>query len=350
VKLTQKKSFWMLIHITSWAIFALATTPQSGFADESEKVLKKLDVFAKALNYVESNYVYPIDSEVLINGAIDGMLRSLDPHTLYLPPDHYNRMKTDTSGVYGGIGLEVLVDEKGVTVVTPIEGSPAYKAGIKPGDLILEVGGVSTKGLTSIEIQDKLQGKNGSKLNLLVQEKLTGITRNVELLRDTIHIQSVTAQEIDQIAYIKISNFQERTAADVRRHLEPLYSRKDKPLKGISLDIRNNPGGLLDEAVQLADLFIDSGVIVSTRGRREEYIETRNASGSGTLAPKPLVVLINGGTASAPEIVAGALQDHHTGVIMGTRSFGKGSVQTVIDLEDGSALKLTVATYYTPNG
>ncbi len=330
-------------------VFITATSPVAANPTAKESTLKKLEIFAKSLNYIEANYVQDVDIGQLLDGALHGMLRVLDPHTLYLPPQRYSKMKMRASGKYHGIGLEIIVEERGVVIVTPIEGSPAFAAGIKPGDVILDIDGVSTKGMSEEQVEKKLQGQVDTKVSLLIQEKDSGITRTVDLIRAVVEMPSVSIEQIGRIAYVKIASFQNKTADAVRRKLEPLYKKK-QPIEGIILDMRNNPGGLLDEAVNLVDLFLDKGLIVSTRGRRQEYIEKRIASRKNTLPLLPTVALINGGTASAPEIVAGALKDHRKAVIMGTRSFGKGSVQTVIDLEDGSALKITVATYFTPKG
>ena len=328
----------------------LASVPLADSKEtSSERVLGKLDTFSRAFHSIRSNYVNEVSAEALLDAAISGMTFVLDPHSLYMPPSRYEQMQVSTSGRYGGVGLEVVVEEAGVRVITPIEDSPAYKAGIKPGDVILEIDGRSTKGIDPLEIENLLKGPDKSSVSLLIHEKETGINRLVDIHRAIIRLRSATTERYGDFAIVKITSFQERTAQQVRRQLVPLISAK-KPVSGIIFDFRNNPGGLLDEAIQLSDMFISNGVIVSTHGRRDEYKEVRPATPENTYKDIPLAVVINGGTASAPEIVAGALQDHQRAVIIGTRSFGKGSVQTIIDLNDGSAMKLTVATYRTPNG
>jgi carboxyl-terminal processing protease len=311
---------------------------------------RKLDIFARVLSYVENNYVEEVDEKALIYGAIKGMLGTLDPHTLFMPPDEYSEMKTDTSGEFGGLGLEVTVTDDRLQVVSPIDDTPAARAGILAGDRILEIDGTSTKGMTVPEAVRKMRGPAGSRVKLTIFRGGFSEPRAFVLLRDRVRVVSVDSRLYPGgYGYVRIKSFQDRTDQYLGRALDDLRKQNGgKELAGLVLDLRNNPGGLLDEAVRVSDRFIEDGVIVSTEGRNRAHVEVERAHKAGTEAPYPMIVLVNGGSASASEIVGGALQDYGRAVIMGTTSFGKGSVQTVIDLEDGSGLKLTIARYYTP--
>lgn len=315
----------------------------------SEPGFEALHVFSKVLHQIESYYVEPVDESQLVRGAIRGMLDSLDPHSAYMAPALYRQLKTETGGHFGGVGIEVTLRKGWLTVVAPIEGSPAARAGIKAGDRIVKINGASTKELDISEAVARMRGRPGSRVTLTV---LRGESRHpfeVGLMRETVKVASVRAEVLDgAYGYVRITNFQEQTERDLSAALTDL-SGKGALQKGLILDMRNNPGGLLDQAVGVADLFIEKGLLVSTQ-TRDKVIDRREARSEGTQASYPIIVMVNGGSASASEIVAGALQDHGRGIVLGTQSFGKGSVQTVIELEDGSALKLTVARYYTPNG
>ena len=321
--------------------------PNHSFA-LTDKGFAELKVFSDILSYVEGNYVKVPNDEKMIEGAINGMLRTLDPHTVYLTKDAYKELRADTSGRFGGIGIEVGIKQGTLTIVAPLEGSPAARAGIKAGDKIVRIDGKLTQNMTFSDAVVKMRGKNGSNVKLTVRRD--GVKDPIDFVvqRQVIKTPSVTYDMIDgHYAYIKIRSFQERTFKDLSRSLESLHKKGD--IWGLILDLRNDPGGLLDQCVKVADLFLDSGTIVTTK-RRGEVIDTQSAVKEGTEPNYPIVVLINGGTASASEIVSGALQDQKRAVIMGTKSFGKGSVQNIIELENGAALKMTIALYYTPLG
>ncbi len=315
----------------------------------SEKIYQSLEQFSKVLYYVENEYVDSVDSQSLIRGAIKGMLSTLDPHTLYLTPEIYKELKIDTVGRFGGVGLEVTVKDEILTVVSPIEGSPAYKAGLQSGDRILKIDGTITKGMDLADAVKKMRGLRKSKVHLTIIREGWKEPHEFKLTRENINVKSVKFELIDgKYAYARITNFQERTAEDLLKAIDQM-NKTAGPLKGIIIDLRNDPGGLLDQAVEVSDIFIKQGLIVSTKGRTGN-IDERKASGKAPYPDIPMVVLINGGSASASEIVAGALQDYGRAYLIGTQSFGKGSVQTVIDLGDDAGLKITVARYYTPKG
>lgn len=312
---------------------------------------RKLDIFARVLSYVENNYVDPVDEEKLVYGAIRGMLANLDPHTLFLAPEEYREMQADTSGEFGGLGIEIGARDDALVVVAPIDDTPAARAGIEPGDQLLAIDGESTKGMGVATAVRKLRGAPGTKATLRILRTGFAEPRDLVLLRDRVRVVSVESRlEPGGVGYVRIKSFQDRTDAHLARALEDLRKQRGGPLAGLVLDLRNNPGGLLDQAVRVADRFLTEGVIVTTQGRGPTQREEERAHPADTEDPYPLVILVNGGSASASEIVAGALQDHRRAVLLGTKTFGKGSVQTVIDLEDGSGLKLTVARYLTPSG
>ena len=315
----------------------------------SEEGFAGLDVFTRVLQYIEEGYVEEVDEKELLRGAIRGMLETLDPHTLYMPPKLYKELKADTTGVFGGVGVEITVQEDWVTVVAPLEGTPAEKAGILSGDRIVKIDGVSTKSMDFSETVQKMRGSKGSNIRLTLTRETLKQPFDVTLKREVIRVPSVRMEVVEnQFGIARISSFQERTAAELRKVVKT-FSKESKP-KGLILDLRNNPGGLLDEAVDVVDIFLKSGTIVTTESRNKEVIDKREAREEGMEPTYPLIILVNGGSASAAEIVAGALQDSGRGVVLGTRTFGKGSVQSVIELSDGSALKLTIARYFTPKG
>ncbi len=310
---------------------------------------EELAVFNNVLSIVEKNYVEPVDDKKLIEGAINGMLSSLDPHSNYLDPDTFKEMQVETKGTFGGLGIEITIKDGYVTVVSPIEGTPAYRVGIQPGDKIVKIEGKSTKNMTLIEAVKMMRGPKGTKITITVFRE--GLTKpeDYTITRDVIKIQSVRAKLIEEgIGYVKVASFQEGTDRDLHEALDKF--RKEGKLRGVVLDLRNNPGGLLDQAVKVSDEFLDKGLIVYTDGRVENQKMRFEATSKKAREKYPMVVLVNGGSASASEIVAGALQDQDRALILGTQTFGKGSVQTIIPLEDGSGLRLTTARYYTPKG
>ena len=311
---------------------------------------QSLETFANILAIVQRNYVKEVETEKLITGAIEGMLGSLDPHSSYLTGDAYRELQTETEGRFGGLGLEITVRNGVLTVISPIEGTPAARAGVQPGDQVVGIDDRSTEELGLADAVKQLRGPKGSSVTISVrregQEKLLKFT----IVRDVIEISSVRAHVLESgFLYARIAQFQDRTSENLRAALA-----KEQPggesIKGFVLDLRNNPGGLLNQAVGVSDLFLDSGLIVYTDGRQDQQKQKFSASRENSRTGFPMVVLVNGGSASASEIVAGALQDHKRALILGTKTFGKGSVQTILPLGGRSALRLTTAEYFTPNG
>jgi len=311
---------------------------------------EKFKILADVFTIVERNYVEPVKPNQLINGAINGMLETLDPHSSYMAPEVYKEMQTETRGSFGGIGFEITIRDKVLTVVAPIEDTPASRAGIQSGDMILRIDGKSTKDMNLMDAVKMMRGPQGTQVTITVMRQGFTEPKDFILTRAIIPIRSVRSKVLEPgYGYIKINQFIEKTLPDVDAALSKMQSH-EKPLKGLVLDLRNNPGGLLEQAVKVADLFLDSGLIVYTEGRVEGQKMKFFVQKKEKLPEFPLIVLVNGGSASASEIVAGALQDHGRAVILGSQTFGKGSVQTIIPLEDGSAVRLTTARYFTPNG
>ncbi|MGH7823953.1 MAG: S41 family peptidase [Candidatus Binatia bacterium] len=311
---------------------------------------ESLETFTNILSIVKKNYVEDVETKNLVNGAISGMLNSLDPHSAYLTPDLYKELQMDTQGRFGGLGIEITVKNGVLTVVSPIEDTPAFKAGIKPGDMIFKIEDEFTKDMTLMEAVKRMRGPKGTKINISV--KRDGIPELITftLVRDIIRVQSVRSRVLEEgYGYVRLAQFQERSDRDLQKVLDKLTG-EEGGLKGLVLDLRNNPGGLLTQAVRISDLFLDSGLIVYTEGRIESQKQKYFAQKDGSWLDFPIVVLVNNGSASASEIVAGALQDHKRAVVLGTKTFGKGSVQTILPLDDSSALRLTTARYFTPKG
>jgi carboxyl-terminal processing protease len=310
---------------------------------------ENLQVFTNILAIVQKNYVEEVGTEELVEGAINGMLASLDPHSAYLTPDLYKELQVDTKGTFGGLGIEITIRNNVLTVVSPIEDTPAYRAGVKAGDQIIRIDGQFTKDMALVEAVKKMRGPKGSKVLLSIKREGVNEIFDVGLVREVIKIQSVKAKLLEKgYGYVRVTQFQERTDNDIERVLEAWTREGD--LEGLVLDLRNDPGGLLTQAVKVADSFLESGMIVYTDGRLDNQKQKYFARRPGSYVDFPMVVLVNGGTASASEIVAGALQDHKRAIILGTQTFGKGSVQTILPLDDNSALRLTTARYYTPSG
>jgi len=311
---------------------------------------KSLKIFNEVLDIVEKNYVEEVKQKKLIDEAVNGMIKSLDPHSAYLTPDQYKELQVDTSGTFGGLGIVISMQNDQLTVVSPIEDTPAFKAGLKAGDRILKIDGQITKGMSIQDAVKKMRGPENTKVTLTILRKDFKEPRDFEITRAVIKIKSVKHNVYDDsIGYIRISAFQESTVDELRKALQQV-SGKSGDLKGIVIDVRNNPGGLLEQAVKASDAFLKSGTIVSTKGRAKAIESKFVARDDGNEPTCPIVVLVNEGTASASEILSGALQDNGRAIVLGMPTFGKGSVQTVIPLEDGSALKLTTAKYYTPKG
>jgi len=314
-------------------------------------VYEELRIFSDVFSYVQKEYVEEPNTKNLVYGAIKGMLETLDPHSSFMPPEMFKETQSEMKGRFEGLGIEITIKDGVLTVVAPIEDTPAHRAGILAGDQILMIEKESTKNMTLIDAVKRLRGPKGTKVTITIMREGFSKPTEFTIVRDVIPIRSVRYELLDkQFGYIRISQFQEKTDADFDKALKALEDETKGKLMGLILDLRNNPGGMLDQAVKISDRFIDSGVIVSIAGRKEEQAQKFYAHSSGTIPPYPLVVLVNGGSASASEIVAGAIQDHGRGVILGTQTFGKGSVQTIFPLKDGAGLRLTTARYYTPSG
>ena len=312
--------------------------------------IEDLKIFAEIFGKIKSDYVEDIDDSQLLNDAIKGMLDGLDPHTVYLDPESFREMNIDTHGEFGGLGLEVTMENGVIRIVAPIDDTPAHKAGLKSGDLIISMDGVQVKGLSLGESVSLMRGKPGSEIVLTIVRKDRPEPFEVTLKRAIILLESVRAELLETgFGYVRVIQFQTGTATSLRQQLARLAREAGTALNGLVLDLRDNPGGVLDGAIQVSDTFLRDGLIVSTRGRAEDSEVTFSASPKDYLNDAPLVVLVNGGSASASEIVAGALQDHGRALILGTTTFGKGSVQTILPMLNGAALKLTTARYYTPN-
>ena len=310
---------------------------------------ENLEAFTSVLAIVQKNYVEETATQELIEGAIDGMLSALDPHSAYLTPDSYKELQVDTEGSFGGLGIEITIRDDVLTVVSPIEDTPAYRAGVQAGDRIIKIEDELTKDMSLIDAVKKMRGKKGTRVTISLRRE--GVPRliDVSIVREVIQIRSVKWKMLeDGYAYIRITQFQDRTSGDLERALRQL-AQDHGPLHGMVLDLRNNPGGLLSQAVKVSDLFLDSGLIVYTEGRLENQQQKYFARPGGD-TETPMVVLINNGSASASEILAGAVQDHGRGVLLGTKTFGKGSVQTILPVDGGAALRLTTAMYFTPSG
>lgn len=312
---------------------------------------KELQTFANVLAIVQKNYVEPVSTKQLINGAITGMLASLDPHSAYLTPDLYRDLEVETRGSFGGLGIEITIKNDMLTVVSPIEGTPAYKAGIKSGDQIIKIDNDFTKGMTLTEAVKRMRGPKGSKIHLTIHREGIPDLFIVTVVRDVIRIDSVKAKEFKHgYDYVRITTFQDGTDTDVAKALDKFRKAGHGQIKGLVLDLRDNPGGLLNQAVAIGNDFLDGGLVVYTQGRTASQQQKFFAQKKKNFQDYPMVVLVNGGSASASEIVAGALQDQRRAIIEGTQTFGKGSVQTILPLDDDTALRLTTARYYTPNG
>ncbi|MFO7576759.1 MAG: S41 family peptidase [Pelovirga sp.] len=336
----------VLVLLLSVSFAAAETAPLN-----SEDDYQSLELLTDVLALVRNNYVEEVSVEQLIRGAVRGMLETLDPHSSYLNAEMYEDLKIETHGEFGGVGIEVAVRDRALVVVAPIENTPACRAGIQPGDRIVAIDGRPAHDIDMMEAVRLLRGPVGEEVTLLLQRGDRAEPIEVTLVRTVIMVESVRSRLLDQgYGYVRLVQFQERTGTDVAEHLARLHADGDQPLRGLVLDLRNNPGGLLEQAVAVADIFLADGLIVSTAGRHAQSELSFQARTPGTEPDYPLVVLINGGSASAAEIVAGALQDHGRAVILGEQSFGKGSVQTIIPLADDSGLRLTTARYYTPSG
>ena len=349
---------FILIALAGVISGALITTQLTDplIAQETKRVkstYENLDLFGDIFERIRSSYVEEIDEEKLIESAISGMLTSLDPHSSYMAPEDFSTMQVQTRGEFGGLGIEVTQENGFIKVVSPIDDTPADNAGIEAGDFITKVDGESTLGKTLDEAVDKMRGPVGSEIIITIVREGVDEPFDVSIIRDTIEIKAVKARSEGKTVILRVSSFTSKTYPNLKESLEKEINAAGglEYINGVVVDLRNNPGGLLNQAIRVSDAFLESGEIVSTRGRGARDAERYNATPGDLTDGKPIVVLINGGSASASEIVAGALQDHHRAIIVGTKSFGKGSVQTIIPLSsDGAAMRLTTARYYTPSG
>ncbi len=338
--------FVMALGVARPVTFAAKRADLSG----NEDVYKELELFEHALSIVRSDYVEEPEAKQLIYGALKGMLATLDPYSQFLDPDSYNELKVETEGEFGGLGIEITIKDDLLTVIAPIDDTPAFHADLRSGDRIVKIEGELTRGITLLEAVKKLRGKPGTKVTLTILREGEDALKDVTLERAIIKIQSVREAKLldDQIGYLRLSDFREQTPKELEQSLAKLKAEK---MDSLILDLRNNPGGLLDVAVTVSELFLQRReLIVTTKGRLRNQNLEFHARDDGSINGLPLVVLINEGSASASEIVAGAIQDHHKGIILGMKSHGKASVQTIFPLKDGSALRLTTSKYFTPNG
>ena len=342
-----KKQVTILLAAFSFSFSASAVAaPAASEAD----TYALLNLFGEVMERTKAAYVEEISDQKLIESAINGMLTSLDPHSSYLDSKDFKYMNEQTSGKFGGLGIEITMEQGVVKIVSPIDDTPAFRAGLKPGDYITNIDGETIIGMTLNEAVDKMRGKPGTKVKLTIR-RINEKPFDITLKREEIKTQSVKSELKDgNILYLRISSFSEDVAEDIKKAYTKAQKSASTPLKGIVLDVRNNPGGLLDQAVAVSSLFLDKGEVVSTRSRSEEDTLRYSAKGGDITSGLPIVVIINNGSASASEIVAGALQDHKRAVVIGEKSFGKGSVQTVIPLGNGGAMRVTTARYYTPSG
>ncbi|BCN94072.1 carboxyl-terminal protease [Thiomicrorhabdus immobilis] len=333
---------------TVWADKEVAVEPKT---DQITLPLQELRAFVEVFERVSHDYVDEIDDKKLLEGAISGMLSNLDPHSAYLPPSDFKEMEEHTRGEFGGLGMEVGMEDGFVKVISPIDDTPAQQAGVKAGDLIIKLGKEPVKGKTLSEAVKIMRGKPGTKLNLTIVRKGADAPLEIEITRAVIKVKSLKQRLLkDHVGYARISQFQVRTGPDLVKAIAKLEKENGGPLEGLVLDLRNNPGGVLNAAVQVSDAFLDDGLIVYTEGRIKNSKMRFEAEKGDIMNGKPIVVLINEGSASASEIVAGALQDQKRALIAGRTSFGKGSVQTLLQLNNGAAIKVTTARYYTPSG
>ena len=352
MKSVWSRAQWLILFLLFLMIGTLGVLKDNvevrAVPDES---YQKLQIFADVLEKVEQNYVDEVDMEQLIYGAIEGMLKTLDAHSSFLEPDLYKELQVETKGSFGGLGIEITIRDGVLTIVSPIEDTPAFRAGLEAGDRIIKIDEEPTKDMSLFEAVKKMRGKKGTKITLTIFRETREEPFEVTIIRDVIKIMSVKAKVLEkQYGYIRITQFQENTGRELKKQLQQIEAETEGGMKGLILDLRNNPGGLLDQAVLVADEFLESGKIVYTDGRMKSQKMEFYAHPQKLQHSYPIICLVNGGSASASEIVAGALQDHHRAVILGTPTFGKGSVQTIIPMQDGSGLKLTTAQYYTPTG
>ena len=346
--LTRIASTAALLAFLAAPAFAQDKADPKAMTDKSE-LYQQLNLFGDVLERIRRDYVEPADEKLLIENAINGMLSSLDPHSSYMNPKTYKDMQVQTRGEFGGLGIEVTMESGVIKVVSPIDDTPAARAGLMAGDLIFALDGEPVQGLTLQEAVEKMRGKPGAPIKISVRRAAKD-PFDVTLTREVIKVRSTRFRMEGDVGYIRVTSFTEQSTSGVIDAVEKLKKEAGTKLKGFVLDLRNNPGGLLDQAIAMSDAFMEKGEIVSVKARKSEDIQRWNAKPGDVTGGLPLVVLVNGGSASASEIVAGALQDHRRAIILGTRSFGKGSVQTIMQVSGGGAIRLTTARYFTPSG
>ncbi len=348
------KTYGKLIFIIITMAFTLIVVPSNTYATETLKntgnTYQLLNLFGDVFERVRADYVEKPSDEELIEAAINGMLTALDPHSSFMNAKNFRDMQVNTRGEFGGLGIQVTMEAGFVKVISPIDDTPAYRAGVKSGDFITHLEGKPVQGLTLSQAVDRMRGKIGTSIKLTIRRK--GVTEpfDIKITRAVIKLDSVSSRLEKNIGYLRIKSFNEQTSTGLKKAMGKFHDQLGKKLVGLILDLRNNPGGLLDQAVSVSDAFLERGEIVSTRSRAPEDTQRYNAKPGDLAHGLPLVVLINGGSASASEIVAGALQDHRRAIVLGTRSFGKGSVQTIVPLSGHGAMRLTTARYFTPSG
>ena len=350
MSITKKRITLNIVLISLFVGGALFLSGSDGeVGADTKDVYKNIEIFTEVLRQIEKSYVEPREPQELIYGAIKGMVHNLDPHSSFMTKEEYRELMLETKGSFTGIGVEITVKDNVLTVVSPIEGTPAYKVGMKAGDKIIKIENTRTKDMSLMEAVKKIRGPKGTKVNLTIMREGEAKPLEFSITRGVIPLISVRQYFLTpEIGYVRISNFQSKTVKDLSAALEEM--EKGREIKGLVLDLRNNPGGLLSQAIEVSDLFLNSGLIVSTKGRISSQNITATAHTDKKSRTYPIIVLVNSGSASAAEIVAGALQDNKRAIVLGTRTFGKGSVQTILPLSDGSGLRLTTARYYTPSG
>jgi carboxyl-terminal processing protease len=338
----------MRLFIRLTLVFLILLVP-SASSKNNHPLYEKLDLFSDVLEKINNEYVDKVDQSKVIDAAINGMLQSLDPHSAYMNPESFKSMGVETKGEFGGLGIEITMEAGFVKVITPIEDSPADKVGVKAGDYIIKINEKQVKGLNIMEAVKLMRGKIGTPINITVRRLEVDEDLKFTIIRDVVKVREVSSSILDNVGYLRLRAFNEQSSKQLIKKINN-FKKTKKDLNGYILDLRNNPGGLLSQAIKITDLFLDSGEIVSTRGREKNDIKIYTARKGDILKGKPLIILINRGSASASEIVSGALKDHKRAILLGEKTFGKGSVQSIIPLKDKGAIRLTIAKYYLPSG
>lgn len=338
----------MRLFIRLTLVFLILLVP-SASSKNNHPLYEKLDLFSDVLEKINNEYVDKVDQSKVIDAAINGMLQSLDPHSAYMNPESFKSMGVETKGEFGGLGIEITMEAGFVKVITPIEDSPADKVGVKAGDYIIKINEKQVKGLNIMEAVKLMRGKIGTPINITVRRLEVDEDLKFTIIRDIVKVREVSSSILDNVGYLRLRAFNEQSSKQLIKKINN-FKKTKKDLNGYILDLRNNPGGLLSQAIKITDLFLDSGEIVSTRGREKNDIKIYTARKGDILKGKPLIILINRGSASASEIVSGALKDHKRAILLGEKTFGKGSVQSIIPLKDKGAIRLTIAKYYLPSG